>query len=189
MTIASPGIMLLCSFFKCLLLESWEEEWLPLRVCLPLSSLQDEQYATIWRSLDLFMHQTCAIPYIMKHNICHQWNRESWTIYPPSTSCTKMCPPCTTPMYINHVHQQCAKRYHQWNVSTICQHVHLPICQHVHLPTCQTMCIYQYAKQIPFMSVPSYIITCTKQVYQPCINKLRFPIDIQHDYQSTCLNV
>jgi hypothetical protein len=31
---------------KYLLLESWEEELLPLRVCLPLSSLQDEQYAT-----------------------------------------------------------------------------------------------------------------------------------------------
>ena len=53
-------------FDKYLLLESWEEEWLPIRVCLPLSSLQDEQYATIWRSLDLFMHQTCAIPFIMK---------------------------------------------------------------------------------------------------------------------------
>ena len=127
---------------KYLLLESWEEEWLPLRVCLPLSSLQDEQYATIWRSLDLFMHQTCAIPFLLKQNICQQWNRESWTIYTPSASCTKMCPPCTTSMYISHVHQQCAKRYHPWNVSTIFQHVHLPICQHVHLPTCQTMCKY-----------------------------------------------
>ena len=59
------------------------------------------------------------------------WNKRyiSCTIYPPSASCTKMCPPCTTTMYINHVHQQCAKRYHPWNVSTIWQHVHLPICQ------------------------------------------------------------
>ena len=47
---------------KYLLLESWEEEWLPLRVCLPLSYFQNEQYATIWRSLDLFMHQTCSKP-------------------------------------------------------------------------------------------------------------------------------
>ena len=31
---------------KYLLLESWEEECLPLRVCLPLYSLEDEQYAT-----------------------------------------------------------------------------------------------------------------------------------------------
>jgi hypothetical protein len=53
--------------------------------------------------------------------------------------------PCALTMYVN--------RYHPWNVSTICQHVHLPICQHVHLPICQpcastnmpTMCIYQYA--------------------------------------------
>ena len=32
---------------KYLLLESWEEEWLPLWVCLPLYSLQYQQYATI----------------------------------------------------------------------------------------------------------------------------------------------
>jgi hypothetical protein len=31
---------------KSLLLESWEEEWIPLWVCLPLSSLQYEQYAS-----------------------------------------------------------------------------------------------------------------------------------------------
>jgi hypothetical protein len=93
-----------------------------------------------------------------------------------------------------HVHQPCEKRYHPWNVSIIClyqhgnmciyqyaNHVHLPICQHVHIST------------IPSMSVPSCIITCTKQVYQPCINKLRLPNDVQHDYQinsrTTCLNV
>ena len=65
--------------------------------------------------------------------------------------------------------------------------------KNVTLPTCQTMCIYQYAKKIPSMSVPSYIITFTKQVYQPCVNKLRLPNDVQHDYQlnslTTCLNV
>ena len=96
----------------------------PPRVCLPLSSLQDEQYATIWRSLDLFMHQTCAIPYIMKQKICHQWSRESWTIYPPSASCIKMFPPCTTPMYINNVPKDII---------------------HEMYPPYANMCIYQYA--------------------------------------------
>jgi hypothetical protein len=32
---------------KYLLIESWEEEWLPLWVCLPLSSLKYQQYANI----------------------------------------------------------------------------------------------------------------------------------------------
>jgi hypothetical protein len=43
--------------------------------------------------------------------------------------------PCALTMYVN--------RYHPWNVSTICQHVHLPICQHVHLSICQTNTIYE----------------------------------------------
>jgi hypothetical protein len=53
---------------KYLLLESWEEEWPPLWICLPIYSLQDEQCATIWWSLDLFMHQTHPISRIMNNN-------------------------------------------------------------------------------------------------------------------------
>ena len=99
---------------------------------IPLLNWIIEQPLFLWRSLDLSMHQTCAIPYIMKQKI--------WTKYQPSTSCTKMCPPFTTPMYINII--QCAKRYHPWNVSTICLYQHVNMCiyqyaNHVHPPICQ----------------------------------------------------
>jgi hypothetical protein len=43
-----------------------------------------------------------------------------------------VCPPCTTSMYINTI--KCTKRYHQWNVSTICLYQHA---NHVHILICQ----------------------------------------------------
>ena len=104
--------------------------------------------------------------------------------------CQNVCSSCTTPMYINHVHQHHAM-CQKISVIECINHMHLSIWQYVHLPICQpcastnmpTMCIYQYAKQISSMSVPSCIITCTKKVYQPCINKLWLPNDVQRDYQ------
>ena len=43
---------------------------------------------------------------------------------------------CTTPMYINHVHQHHAS------------HVHLPICQPCASTNIPTMCIYWYSKHV-----------------------------------------
>ena len=129
---------------KYLLLESWEEEW------LPLTSLQDEQYATLWRSLDLFMHQTCAIPFIIKQNICQQWN--SRIMNNISTKCIMYQNVPT--MHNTHVHQPCTSIMCQKISSMKCIH-HMPIinyAKHVHLPICQPcassnmiqpMCIYQ----------------------------------------------
>ena len=142
----------------------------PLRVCLLLSSLEYEQYDTIWRYMDLFMHQTCAIPFIIKQNICQQWNRESWTVYPPSASCTKMCPPCTTSMYINII--QCAKRYHPWNVSTISLYQHVNMCiyqyaNHVHPPICQPCASTNMPNNVSYRS---WYVSIMNQVPQSCIS-------------------
>jgi hypothetical protein len=47
---------------------------------------------------------------------------------------------CASTMYVN--------RYHPWNVSTICQDVHLPICQDVHLPICQPCASTNYSNHV-----------------------------------------
>ena len=99
--------------------------------------------------------------------------------------------------YIHQVHHvpKCAHHAQHPCTSTMCQKIssmkcihHMPTCASTNMPTCASANMPNNV-QIPSMSVPSYIITCTKQVYQPCVNKLRFPNDVHNDYQSTCLNV
>jgi hypothetical protein len=76
--------------------------------------------------------------------------------------------PCTSTMYINTI--QCAKKYHQWNVSTICLYQYA---NHVNLPTCQT-CVstnmptmYLNQSSVSTISSNTYnIYECTKHAHQ-----------------------
>ena len=105
-----------------------------------------------------------------------------------------VCSSCTTPMYINII--QCAKIYHQWNVSTICQHVHLPICQpcqpcastnmpnNVHLPICQTSVI---SLMICLHHEPSAIIMYLNQSSVSTMSSKHIPsMSVPNMYITTC---
>ena len=114
------------------------------------------------------MHQTHAIPSIMKQNINQVHLVQN------------VCSSCTTPMYINHVHQ-----HHEMcqNISSMecINHMPLSTCQHVHLPIFQpcastnipTMCIYQYPNHV-------HLPIC-----QPCVISLM--ICLHHEPSATIM--
>jgi len=96
---------------------------------------------------------TRAIPYIMKQNICQQWNGESWKKYQPSTSCAILCAnhaqhPCKSIMYI-----LCHIIYH--TISSMECINHMP-------RTCDncvpTIFLYQHANHVPQTSFISLVI-------------------------------
>ena len=140
---------------KYILLESWEEEWPPLWVCLPLSSRQYEIHASTTNATAQPDHRSTILSMtilgpVYASNLCHTIHHET-----KDMSIMKIENREQDINQVHHAKHSCASimyvnRYHPRNVSTIFQHVHLPICQsmcihqysnHVHLPTCQTSVI------------------------------------------------
>jgi hypothetical protein len=95
---------------------------------------------------------------------------------------------CTTPMYINHVHQHHAMCQNISSMKCI-NHMPLSICQHVHLPICQpcastdmtTMCIYRYAT----MCIYQYVNHVHLPICQPCVISLM--ICLHHEPSATIM--
>ena len=128
------------AYNKFLLLESWEEEWLPLWVCLPYLFFKMNivlPYNNPWTCscIKLMPYQASwSKRYVNNEIKNHEKNINQ--VHPVQNVCSS----CTTPMYINIM--QCAKRYHPWNVSIICLYQHANMCiyryaNHVHPPICQ----------------------------------------------------
>ena len=127
---------------KYLFLESWEEEWLPLWVCLPYLFCKMNivlPYNDPWTCscIKLMQYQASwSKRYVNNEIKNHEQNINQ--VHPVQNVCSS----CTTPMYINIM--QCAKRYHPWNVSIICLYQHANMCIYQYA----NMCIYQYANHV-----------------------------------------
>ena len=87
-----------------------------------------------------------------------------------------VCSSCTTPMYINHVHQHHAMCQKISSMECI-NHMPLSICQPCSSTNMPTMCIYQYANHVHLSIFPPcpYTTMSTMCIYQhakPCVISL-----------------
>ena len=136
-TIVPPGIMLLSSNIglfsryasdKYLLLESWEEEWIPLWVCLPYLLCEMNNvlpYNDPWTCscIKLMLYQASwSKRYVNNEIKNHEKNINQ--VHPVQNLFSS----CTTPMYINHVHQHHAMCQKISSMECI-NHMPLSICQ------------------------------------------------------------